>query len=316
MAEVLRYRVGQGDERTLGISGDEIRVGRHPSCHVVVDVDGVEAVHCRLLRGGGGWLVEDCSTRNGTFVVFAGTVRPVLMLADGPERPRTRGPVGPDQEVLIGHGNQPHFLGAIAAKVESATPWAEPDEPKRKDDQRPPPVQPEVEQLRRELARVRQERDDLAAALEQVRAGELARIRWERDDLAATLKQVRAELTRVKHDYDAEAASNTAHISRIAALEEERDALRKAKAAALGVAQAARASRDEQFQIVETARREANSEQVIAQQRAIIIVEQSGRIAELEGLLQEAKQELGNRDSEIQRLRKALADSKRAPGQD
>lgn len=47
---------------------DEMRIGRHPDCDIVVDAGAVSRYHAKLLHAGNDWSVEDLGSRNGTFV--------------------------------------------------------------------------------------------------------------------------------------------------------------------------------------------------------------------------------------------------------
>ncbi|MFG0290509.1 MAG: SpoIIE family protein phosphatase [Rhodopirellula sp. JB044] len=47
---------------------DEMRIGRHPECDIVVDAGAVSRYHAKLNHVGGAWIVEDLGSRNGTFV--------------------------------------------------------------------------------------------------------------------------------------------------------------------------------------------------------------------------------------------------------
>jgi len=45
---------------------DELLIGRHPSCDVVVADDTVSRRHARLTFRDGGWIVQDLDSTNGT----------------------------------------------------------------------------------------------------------------------------------------------------------------------------------------------------------------------------------------------------------
>ncbi|EMI42152.1 MULTISPECIES: SpoIIE family protein phosphatase [Pirellulaceae] len=47
---------------------DEMRIGRHPECDIVVDAGAVSRYHAKLIHAGETWTVEDLGSRNGTFV--------------------------------------------------------------------------------------------------------------------------------------------------------------------------------------------------------------------------------------------------------
>ena len=45
---------------------DELLIGRHPDCDVVVEADTVSRRHARLIFRDGGWIVQDLASTNGT----------------------------------------------------------------------------------------------------------------------------------------------------------------------------------------------------------------------------------------------------------
>lgn len=47
---------------------DEMRIGRHPECDIVVDAGAVSRYHAKLIQSSSQWSVEDLGSRNGTFV--------------------------------------------------------------------------------------------------------------------------------------------------------------------------------------------------------------------------------------------------------
>ncbi|SMP53286.1 Serine phosphatase RsbU, regulator of sigma subunit [Neorhodopirellula lusitana] len=47
---------------------DEMRIGRHPECDIVVDAGAVSRYHAKLLGRDKTWTIEDLGSRNGTFV--------------------------------------------------------------------------------------------------------------------------------------------------------------------------------------------------------------------------------------------------------
>lgn len=50
------------------LKGDLWILGRHPDCHIVIEVGAVSRNHCQLVREGDRYLVEDLGSRNGTFL--------------------------------------------------------------------------------------------------------------------------------------------------------------------------------------------------------------------------------------------------------
>jgi len=56
-----------GQRHELGATNPTI-IGRHPECHIVVDVGAVSRHHAQILEVGGQFFVEDLNSRNGTSV--------------------------------------------------------------------------------------------------------------------------------------------------------------------------------------------------------------------------------------------------------
>jgi sigma-B regulation protein RsbU (phosphoserine phosphatase) len=54
--------------RKYELKGDKAILGRHPDCHVVIEVGAVSRNHCQILREGGNFYVEDLGSRNGTYL--------------------------------------------------------------------------------------------------------------------------------------------------------------------------------------------------------------------------------------------------------
>ncbi len=88
---MIRLEVHDGHHRRiLTADGDLVRIGRDPSCEVQLPGDlSVSRFHASLRPDDNGWVVEDASSRNGTFVNGR-------RLA-GPHR------LGPTDRVLIGN---------------------------------------------------------------------------------------------------------------------------------------------------------------------------------------------------------------------
>ncbi|MBN2449721.1 MAG: FHA domain-containing protein [Lentisphaeria bacterium] len=53
---------------SIVLEGDEILLGRDPDCDIVIEEDWVSRRHCRLLRWGDQWLIEDLCSTNGVTV--------------------------------------------------------------------------------------------------------------------------------------------------------------------------------------------------------------------------------------------------------
>ncbi|MEZ4227014.1 MAG: GGDEF domain-containing protein [Polyangiaceae bacterium] len=80
-----RHMLVRMDSASVGklhtLEGPELRLGRHASCHVVLEDDGVSRRHARLVREGSHYVLEDLGSANGTFV--AGNRIERQQLADG-----------------------------------------------------------------------------------------------------------------------------------------------------------------------------------------------------------------------------------------
>lgn len=50
------------------LKGDKFILGRHPECHIHIEVGAVSRNHCQIVREGNDFLLEDLGSRNGTFV--------------------------------------------------------------------------------------------------------------------------------------------------------------------------------------------------------------------------------------------------------
>lgn len=56
------------DAERFSLDGEEIILGRHPDCDVVVDVGAVSRHHAKIRQRGGQYWIEDLQSRNGTFL--------------------------------------------------------------------------------------------------------------------------------------------------------------------------------------------------------------------------------------------------------
>lgn len=64
----LRVLFGEQVQDTHVMQGDEAAVGRARECQVVIDNLGVSRRHCRILKNGEAYVLEDLGSQNGTFV--------------------------------------------------------------------------------------------------------------------------------------------------------------------------------------------------------------------------------------------------------
>ncbi len=81
MAFVTSTINGKPSDR-FDLDRDEMQIGRHPDCDIVVDAGAVSRFHAKLIRKGSDWSVEDLGSRNGTFVNGQLLTRPHV-LAEG-----------------------------------------------------------------------------------------------------------------------------------------------------------------------------------------------------------------------------------------
>jgi len=104
--------------RKYELKGDKSILGRHPDCHVVIEVGAVSRNHCHVIHEGNEYKVEDLGSRNGTF------------LNDEPEKINGRRPlkVGDvirvcevsftfQSDAPVAASQQPASTGAPAAKL-------------------------------------------------------------------------------------------------------------------------------------------------------------------------------------------------------
>ncbi|MHB8901711.1 MAG: FHA domain-containing protein [Thermoguttaceae bacterium] len=80
LAGILRYRsvrmapprrlvpMGLDGNLAVRLKGTSLMVGRLPCCGVEIPLPTVSSHHCRLVRKGARWYIEDLDSRNGTFV--------------------------------------------------------------------------------------------------------------------------------------------------------------------------------------------------------------------------------------------------------
>lgn len=79
---VLKVVKGSCPGQLVELHGDRMVMGRHPSCHIVLDNAAVSRNHAQILENHGSYFIEDLRSRNGTLV--NGTrVRGRTELSDG-----------------------------------------------------------------------------------------------------------------------------------------------------------------------------------------------------------------------------------------
>lgn len=65
---VLKVVEGGNPGQILDLHGERLVVGRHPSCHIVLDNSAVSRNHAQILESHGNYFIEDLRSRNGTLV--------------------------------------------------------------------------------------------------------------------------------------------------------------------------------------------------------------------------------------------------------
>src|SRR6056297_93895 len=59
---------GNGEAERYELIGPETTLGRHPDCSIVVEAGAVSRYHAKILKQADRFVVEDCGSRNGTFL--------------------------------------------------------------------------------------------------------------------------------------------------------------------------------------------------------------------------------------------------------
>ena len=65
---VLQVVKGLHPGELISIEGDQVILGRHPDCQIVLDVGAISREHAQITVDGGAFFVEDLKSRNGTYV--------------------------------------------------------------------------------------------------------------------------------------------------------------------------------------------------------------------------------------------------------
>jgi len=65
---VLQELKGNHPGQLVPLDGDQMVIGRHPDCDIVLDVGAVSRQHAQILRVGNDHFVEDLGSRNGTII--------------------------------------------------------------------------------------------------------------------------------------------------------------------------------------------------------------------------------------------------------
>lgn len=68
MPAFLKVISGSNSGAVFPVVVDKVRLGRHPECEVVIDVNAVSRFHAHVLREGDHFFLEDLQSRNGSFV--------------------------------------------------------------------------------------------------------------------------------------------------------------------------------------------------------------------------------------------------------
>lgn len=68
MPGVLQVLTGKNAGATYSLDREKIRLGRHPDCEVVIDLNSVSRFHANLVLDDGLYYLEDLKSRNGSYV--------------------------------------------------------------------------------------------------------------------------------------------------------------------------------------------------------------------------------------------------------
>lgn len=140
----LVLKVSQDVLREFDLDKDAVSIGRKSDNDVVIEHPAVSARHCRILRDGEGWRIEDLGSTNGTTVNgrrveravltdgdLIGVAKHVLVFAEGPAKAPVgglrvlRGPDAGKEHLLaeastyIGDSDRAHIRvrGSLLARV-------------------------------------------------------------------------------------------------------------------------------------------------------------------------------------------------------
>jgi len=61
----IRYRDALGDESTMVVGDQAVRIGRAPHCDLVLGHESVSREHAEIMRADDGWLISDLGSKNG-----------------------------------------------------------------------------------------------------------------------------------------------------------------------------------------------------------------------------------------------------------
>jgi pSer/pThr/pTyr-binding forkhead associated (FHA) protein len=64
----LLSRTQDGIDQRINLDEDEVVIGRHPDCSIVIDDPSVSRRHARITEKNGKYLLEDLRSRNGTYL--------------------------------------------------------------------------------------------------------------------------------------------------------------------------------------------------------------------------------------------------------
>lgn len=68
MPPTLQIMSGDQAGTEISLTQATVRLGRHPTCEVLIDMNAVSRFHAQLVRENGQYYIEDLNSRNGTFV--------------------------------------------------------------------------------------------------------------------------------------------------------------------------------------------------------------------------------------------------------
>ncbi len=63
---ILKVTSGNCPGQLIELHGDRMIIGRHPTCHIVIDNAAVSRNHAQIVESHGSYFLEDLHSRNGT----------------------------------------------------------------------------------------------------------------------------------------------------------------------------------------------------------------------------------------------------------
>ncbi len=78
MAELI-IKTGKQRGKTIQLPDADIVIGRDEDCRIRLEANGISRRHCLLKKSPNGWLIEDLSSGNGTFLNGEGIKKELLL---------------------------------------------------------------------------------------------------------------------------------------------------------------------------------------------------------------------------------------------